>query len=91
MDLPEDFACSIPPSMGPILRLEDGSSQVVWRTDSKTFRFQTNTKFLRGVIDPIYLRRMIIWIQYSMMQLACEGAGETMPSHGPHGKSFNLL
>ena len=23
--------------------------------------------------------------------LACAGAVETMPSHGPHGKSFNLL
>ena len=26
-----------------------------------------------------------------MMLLACAGAAETMPSHGPHGKSFNLL
>ena len=25
-----------------------------------------------------------------MMWLDCAGAAETMPSHGPHGKSFNL-
>ena len=26
-----------------------------------------------------------------MIWLAYAGAAETMPSHGPHGKSFNLL
>ena len=26
-----------------------------------------------------------------MMLLACAGAAETMPSHGPHGKSLKLV
>ena len=37
MDLPEGFVCPIPPSKGPIIAgrswAEDGSFQVVWRTD----------------------------------------------------------
>ena len=34
----------------------------------------------------LYLRRMIVEIQFSTMLLACPGAAETMPSHGPTGK-----
>jgi len=40
-------------------------------------RFETNTKLLRGVIKPI--------------STSNAEAAETMPSHGPHGKSFDLL
>ena len=39
----------------------------------------------------LYLRRIIISMQYSIMLLACAGAAETMPFHGPQRKSFNLL
>ena len=40
-------------------------------------RFGKNTKLLRGVIKPI--------------STSNAEAAETKPSHGPHGKSFNLL
>ena len=34
---------------------------------------------------------MIIFVQYSMMLLTFAGAAETISSHGPHGKNYNLL
>ena len=73
------------------LRGGDGSLQVVWRTDLEVDLEQTQHYCVE--LLALYLRRMIVYIQYSMMFLACAGAAETMtmPSHGPHGKSSNLL
>ena len=78
-------------SMRPISRGGDGSLQVVWRTDLEVDLEQTQHYCVE--LLALYLPRMIVQIQYSMMFLACAGAAETMtmPSHGPHGKSTNLL
>ena len=83
---PLGFACLIKPSKGPIIarRGKVISDRLANRFGS---RFGTKTKLLRGVIGPISTPND--W-QYSMMWLDCAGAAETMPSHGPHGKSLNL-
>ena len=50
-ELPEGFACLIPPSMGPIFA---GRGRVISGRRANTFgsRFGTNTKLLRGVFGP---------------------------------------
>ena len=58
------------------LRVPLGSFQVVLRK-SKNYWVD---------LFALYLRRMIVEIQFSMTLLACPGAAETMPSHGPTGK-----
>ena len=79
----------LPLQWGQFLRGGDGSVQVVWRTDLEVDLELTQNYWVE--LLALYPRRMIIKIQYSMMFLACSGAAETMPSHGPHGKSFNFL
>ena len=72
--------------MGPIFA---GRGRVISGRLAKRFgiRYGRNAKSLRGVIGPIstpndYLTTVLndAW-----------PAAETFPSHGPHGKSFNLL
>ena len=43
-------------------------------------------RIIASSYSPYSLRRMIVEIQFSTMLLACPGAAETMPSHGPTGK-----
>ena len=50
-----------------------------------------NFVFISTILLALYPCQVIILMQYSMRLLACAGAAETMPSHGPHRKSFNLL
>ena len=51
-ELPEGFACPIPPSMGPIFA---GRGRVISGRRANKFgsRFGKNTKLLRGVFGPI--------------------------------------
>ena len=86
---PEGVTCPTPSSIGPIFAGRGRAFQVVWRTDLEVDLERAQNYFVE--LLALYLRRMIIYMQYSMILLACAGAAETMPSHGPHGKSFNLL
>ena len=69
---PEGTACSL------------GSFQDVLRKDLEVDLEPTQNYCVE--LFALYLRRMIVEIQFSTMLLACPGAAETMPSHGPTGK-----
>ena len=62
----------------------EGSLQFVWRTDLELDLKRTQNYCVE--LFALYLRRMIVEIQFSMKLLACPGAAEQMPSHGPTGK-----
>ena len=66
------------------LRVPLGSFQDVLRKDLEVDLERTKNYCVE--LFALYLRRMIVEIQFSTMLLACPGAAETMPSHGPTGK-----
>lgn len=66
------------------LRVPLGSFQDVLRKDLEVDLERTQNYCVE--LFALYLRRMIVEIQFSMKLLACPGAAETMPSHGPTGK-----
>ena len=61
-----------------------------FRSPGDLERKQICTYFTEKLLA-LYVRRLFFKYRYSMMFLAFVGAAETIPSHGPHGKSFNLL
>ena len=61
-----------------------GSFQDVLRKDLEVDLERTQNYCVE--LFALYLRRMIVEIQFSMKLLACPGAAEQMPSHGPTGK-----
>ena len=81
---PQRLCVSHSPWMGPI---SAGRGWVISSRLAKRFgsRYGTNAKSLRGFIGPISTPNDYLTTQW------CVGAEETFPSHGPHGKSFNLL
>ena len=66
-----------PLQWGRYLRGGDRSFQVVWRTDLEVNLERTQHYYTD--LLALYLPRMIISIQYSMMLLACVGVAKTMP------------
>ena len=66
------------------LRVPLGSFQDVLRKDLEVYLERTQNYCVE--LFALYLRRMIVEIQFSMKLLACPGAAEQMPSHGPTGK-----
>ena len=64
-ELPESFACPIPASMGPILRGRNGSFPLFWWTDLEVRLERTQTYCVELLV--LYLRGIVIYIQYSMM------------------------
>lgn len=66
------------------LRVPLGSFQNVLRKDLEADLERTQNYCVE--LFALYLRRMIVEIQFSMKLLACPGAAEQMPSHGPTGK-----
>ena len=66
------------------LRVPLGSFQDVLRKDLEVDLEGTQNYCVE--LFALYLRRMIVEIQFSMKLLACPGAAEQMPSHGPTGK-----
>ena len=82
---------SFPIQSSQFLRKGDRSFQVIWRKD-----LDVNLKTQNYCVEllALYLHRMIIQIQYyfdDWVSLCGSCSAETTPSHGPHGKSFNLL
>ena len=81
MELPQGFACLIPPCNEADFCREGSShfrSEQIWKliwNEPKIIAWST--------LLALYLHWMIIQIQYSMILLACAGAAETMPSHSP--------
>ena len=65
------------------LRVPLGSFQDVLRKDLEVYLERTQNCV---ELFALYLRRMIVEIQFSMKLLACPGAAEQMPSHGPTGE-----
>ena len=72
------------PSIGLIFA---GRGQVVSGCLATTLgsRLGTNTKLLRGIVGPVSTPNDYL------NTVAFAGASDTMPFHGPHGKSLNLL
>ena len=66
------------------LRVPLGSFQDVLRKDLEVDLERTQNYCVE--LFALYLRRMIVEIQFSMKLLACPGAAEQKPSHGPTGK-----
>ena len=66
------------------LRVPLGSFQNVLRKDLEVDLERTQNYCVE--LFALYLRRMIVEIQFSMKLLACPGAAEQKPSHGPTGK-----
>ena len=66
------------------LRVPLGSFQDVLRKDLEVDLERTQNYCVE--LFALYLRRMIVEIQFSMKLLACPGAAEQMPSHGPTGE-----
>ena len=66
------------------LRVPLGSFQDVLRKDLEVYLERTQNYCVE--LFALYLRRMIVEIQFSMKLLACPGAAEQMPSHGPTGE-----
>ena len=90
-ELPEGFACLIPHSMEPIF---EERRQVILGHLAKRFGRQFENKNYCIVLLALYLLRIIIQIQYyfdDCISLCGSCSVETMPSHGPHRKSFDLL
>ena len=63
----------------------DGSFLVFWQ------RVGTNTNLLRGVIGPISTRYDYLNTVFNDVVNLRGSCRNKQPSHGPHGKSFNLL
>ena len=57
MELPEGFACPIPPQWGQFLWGGDGSFQVIWQTDLEVDLGQTKNYCVELVA--LYLQQMI--------------------------------
>ena len=82
---------SFPIQWSQFLRKGDRSFQVIWRKD-----LDVNLKTQNYCIElwALYLLQMMIQIQYyfdNCVSLCGSCSVETMPSHGPHGKSLDLL
>ena len=71
-NLPEDFACPIPPSKRPSIFARSGRVISSHLADSKA-------------------RSYWPYIYAEWLHVACAEAAETLPFHGTHGKSLNLL
>ena len=74
---------SLPLQWGRFMRGGDGTFQVVLRMQQQVDLERTKNYCVE------FIGLTSIFIQYSMMLLACAGTAVTMPSYGPHGKFFN--